>query len=144
MTTHRIGWLAAGVLLTAFSIYEVVVHDLGPIPIIVFAVMPDLAFLAGLGQPHRPGQLPSRAVPIYNGAHHPAVPLFVIGLALVALLAIRLTVHDAAQFEAARRFPLILYVAGIVWFVHIAFDRALGFGLRTPDGWQRRKPDSRD
>lgn len=26
---------------------------------------------------------------------------------------------------------------GLAWLVHIAADRALGYGLRTPDGWQR-------
>lgn len=133
---RRISWLAAAVALTVFSIYEVVVHDLGPLPIIVFAVLPDLTFLAGVGERHERGQLPPRAVPAYNLAHRPMVPLVVIAVALTALLLIRLLVAAPDQFEAARRIPLVAYTAGITWLAHIAFDRAFGFGLRTPDGWR--------
>jgi hypothetical protein len=27
--------------------------------------------------------------------------------------------------------------AGLAWTAHIGIDRSLGFGLRTPDGFQR-------
>jgi hypothetical protein len=27
--------------------------------------------------------------------------------------------------------------AGLAWIAHISFDRSLGFGLRTPEGFQR-------
>jgi predicted acyltransferase len=134
---RRLAWLAVGIALTAFAIFEVVVHDLGPAPILVFAVLPDLAFLVGIGQPHERGQLPSRAVPAYNLAHRPLVALAVIALALAGLLAARLLKQAPAEFEAARRIPLVVYVAGVTWLAHIALDRALGFGLRTPEGWQR-------
>ncbi|MFK4098344.1 DUF4260 family protein [Streptomyces anthocyanicus] len=30
-----------------------------------------------------------------------------------------------------------LFTFGIAWLLHIALDRALGYGLRTADGWQR-------
>ncbi len=134
---RRPAWLVLGLVLIAFSIYEVVVHDLGPVPIIAFLVLPDLAFVAGVGQPHARGQLPSRAVPIYNLVHRPAIPVATIVLALAALLAIRMLVQAPDAFEAARHLPLIAYVSGIVWLAHIAFDRAAGFGLRAADGWPR-------
>jgi hypothetical protein len=137
VSIRRIGWFIVAVALTVFAIYEVVVHDLGPLPIIVFAVLPDLTFLAGLGQRHERGQLPRRAVLPYNLAHRPIVPLLVVVVALIALLAIRLLVVAPDQFEGARRIPLIAYTAGITWLAHIALDRAFGFGLRAPDGWQR-------
>lgn len=134
---RRLAWLAAAAALTGFAVYEVVVHNLGPWPILVFALLPDLAFLAGAGQQHEPGQLPPRAVPIYNLAHRPMVPLVIIALALVALLVIRLLIETPERYEATRFIPLIVYTAGITWLAHIALDRALGFGLRTPDGWSR-------
>ncbi len=56
---------------------------------------------------------------------------------IVALLAVRLLVQAADQFEADRHLPLLVYVAGIAWLAHIALDRAAGFRLRTPDGWPR-------
>ena len=30
--------------------------------------------------------------------------------------------------------------AGLAWVAHIGFDRSLGFGLRTPEGFQREAP----
>jgi hypothetical protein len=30
-------------------------------------------------------------------------------------------------------------VAGLAWLTHICFDRAVGFGLRAPDGWLRSR-----
>ncbi len=127
----------AAVALTAFVIYEVVVHDLGPLPIIVFALVPDLTFLFGLGQSHARGQLPPRAVPAYSLAHRLVIPLALTSLALVALLAARVLVESPDAFASARRLPLVAYVAGLTWLAHIALDRALGFGLRTADGWRR-------
>jgi len=28
--------------------------------------------------------------------------------------------------------------AGLAWIAHIGIDRSLGFGLRTPEGFQRK------
>ncbi len=134
---RRLAWLAAAVALGAFAIYEVIVHDLGPLPILIFVLLPDVAFLAGVGRRHEPGQLPPRVVPAYNFAHQPRIPLILIGLALGALLIVRLLVHAPAPYEEARFIPLVVYVAAISWLAHIAFDRALGLGPRTADGWPR-------
>jgi hypothetical protein len=134
---RRAWWLLTGVALIAFGIYEVVVHDLGAAPLLFFAVLPDLAFVVGIGQPHGRGQLPPRAVPAYNLLHRLVIPLALIVVALVALLVIRLAIHDPVRFEATRHLPLLVYVAGVAWLAHIGLDRAFGFGLRNPDGWPR-------
>ena len=115
----RIAWFAAGAAALGFAIFEVTKHDLGPAPIALFLVLPDLTFIAGAGQPHAPRQLPARAVPFYNAAHHPLPPLVLIAATSLALL------------------PLTWFVAGLAWFAHVALDRSLGYGPRTPEGWQR-------
>ncbi len=117
--TRRVGWLVAGLGLISFAIFEVVKHDLGPAPILIFALLPDLTFVAGAGQAHAPRQLPSRAVPFYNLAHQPLGPLVLIAVASIVPLS------------------LFWFVAGLTWLAHIAIDRALGYGQRTPEGWQR-------
>lgn len=116
---RRAGWLVAGVGLIAFAIFEVVMHDLGPAPILIFLVLPDLTFIAGAGQAHAPRQLPPRAVPFYNLAHQPLVPLALIAVASLVPLSV------------------FWFVAGLAWFAHIAIDLAVGYGQRTPEGWQR-------
>ena len=87
----------------------------------VFAMGPDLGFLAGIGQPGtlERGQMPSRAVPVYNALHRIWGPL-------------ALGIVDAAGFVAP-----VLLVGALVWGFHIFFDRAIGYGLRTRDGFQR-------
>ena len=115
----RLAWFAAGAAALAFAIFEVAKYDLGPAPVVLFLLLPDLTFIAGAGQPHAPRQLPARAVPFYNAAHHPLPPLVLIAVASVALV------------------PLPWFVAGLAWFAHVALDRAVGYGPRTPDGWQR-------
>ena len=116
---RRVGWFAAGAGLIAFAIFEVVKHDLGPAPILIFVLLPDLTFVAGAGQPHAPRQLPPRAVPFYNLAHQPLVPLALIAIASIVPVS------------------LFWFVAGLAWLAHIALDRAFGYGQRTPEGWQR-------
>lgn len=87
----------------------------------VFAIGPDLAFLAGIGQTGalERGQMPRRAVRAYNALHRIGGPLVLGLLAVVGVL------------------PPALLVGALVWGFHIFFDRALGYGLRTPDGLQR-------
>ncbi len=85
----------------------------------VFLVGPDLAFLVGLGETSGlgRGQMPRRAVRPYNALHRVWGPA-VLGAAALTFLA-----------------PVFL-VGAILWGFHILFDRALGYGLRTPDGWR--------
>ena len=87
----------------------------------VFAIGPDLTFIAGIGQPAtlERGQMPSRAVPAYNALHRIWGPLALGILATAGFL------------------PPVLLVGALVWGFHISFDRAIGYGLRTRDGFQR-------
>lgn len=81
--------------------------------------MPHLPALLGVGQPHARGQMPRRAVPLFNVMHHPAPPLVVLGLAAAGVLS-----------------PF-WFVGGLAWFSHIVVDLAMDHGLRTVDGWRR-------
>jgi len=75
-----------------------------------------------------------------------------IGLAAAALaIAVVVTQHASWWQPGVHRFwaPAVLVVialllhadawtaAGLAWCAHIGFDRSLGFGLRTREGFQR-------
>lgn len=93
----------------------------------VFLVAPDLALLAGMGRGLAKGQIRPGAVPFYNAAHS-----FWSVLAAAALLGLLLTL---GRLDHA---SLVAWAAGLgAWGAHIAADRALGFGPRAPDGFQR-------
>ena len=83
-----------------------------------FALAPDLALVAGIAPGLARGQLHPRAVPLYNGLHHFAGPLL-LGIAALVWLGVP-------------------WLAGaLAWAVHIAVDRAVGYGPRTPEGFRR-------
>ena len=83
----------------------------------VFLIGPDLGLIVAplLGPMPGGGRLPPRAVPIYNAFHTVTVPVLLWVIALAAGIA---------------PWPLV------GWLIHICADRALGFGLRGPDGGQ--------
>lgn len=118
-TAVRPAYLVAGTALLAAAVTGAAMLDTGVASVLLFAVLPDVALLVGLTQPHAPGQLPRSAVPVYNALHSPAVPA-------VLLLA-----------TAAGLLGTYWLVAATTWAAHIALDRGLGYGLRTRDGWQR-------
>ena len=73
------------------------------------------ASAAGLEQ----GQLHPRAVRLYNLLH-------------------RFCGRRSSRALAARRAdPVRLAVGALAWAFHVALDRAIGYGLRTRDGFQR-------
>lgn len=78
------------------------------------------AALLGGGEGLERGQLHARAVPLYNVVHRVAGPV-----ALAALVALGVL-------------PLGFLVGALAWGFHVTLDRALGYGLRTRDGFQRR------
>jgi len=82
-----------------------------------FAVMPDVALIAGMSSGLEKGQLHPRAVPLYNALHSFVGPV-ALGAASLALG------------------PTWL-AAALAWGTHIAVDRAVGYGMRTPEGFQR-------
>ena len=83
----------------------------------VLLVAPDIGLVVAplLGPMTIRGAIPPRAVPLYNVAHTFTVPV-VIGVILF--------------FTWIPPWPLL------GWLIHISADRALGFGLRGPDGRQ--------
>ncbi|TAK89065.1 DUF4260 family protein [Patescibacteria group bacterium] len=70
----------------------------------------DLSFAGYLAGP-RVGAI------IYNLAHTLTFPIILIALGITAQ-----TLLPAASF-------------GLIWLAHIGFDRALGYGLKYPDGF---------
>ncbi len=84
-----------------------------------FGAMPDIALFLGIGSGLAAGQLHPRAVPLYNALHAPAGPLALAAVVIAASL------------------PAGYLVGALAWALHIAVDRVAGYGLRTPDGFQR-------
>jgi hypothetical protein len=83
----------------------------------VFLFLPDVGLLAGMSKGLRRGQLHPRAVPLYNALHVPVGPV------LLALLSLALGID--------------WFAGGLAWAAHIAIDRALGYRLRTREGFIR-------
>lgn len=84
-----------------------------------FGLGPDVALLFGAGRGLERGQLHPRAVPLYNALHRFWGPLALAVLAVAAGL------------------PAAWLVGALAWAAHVAVDRAVGYGLRTRDGFQR-------
>ncbi len=121
---RRLGYtaLAIGAFGTGLALAGVATWQLW-----VFALAPDLSFLASVSRGLQRGQLHPRAVPVYNAVHRLWVPL-AFGSVLAALIMLGLVPRAAA----------IAWLAGAcAWIAHIGGDRALGFGLRGPQGFQR-------
>jgi hypothetical protein len=117
---RRLGWLALGLVAAVLTVIQVSGHGTGALVLAVaLAVAPDLAMLIGASRRLAHGQLAPTAVPFYNAAHRLWGPL--------ALLA------------AGGAWPgsAVLLAGGLAWLAHVGLDRGLGFGLRTPAGFQR-------
>lgn len=111
------GALAASALASAAAL--IVFWDAAWWQTVAFAFAPDLAVLYGIEPELARAQLHPRAVPLYNILHRFWGPLALAVLALGAGL------------------PLGYVVGALAWAVHVAFDRAIGLRLRSPDGFQR-------
>lgn len=112
-------WLVPGIGLALVANIRSSELGVGLAPVLIFGIVPHLTVLLGFGQPHLPGGLAPRAVPLFNVMHHPAVPVAVLGLA--ALL--------SAPFWL---------VGALAWISHIVADWGFGGGLRAPDGLPSR------
>jgi hypothetical protein len=95
-------------------------------PPVVFAIFPDISFLAGMSGHLARGQLHPRAVPLYNALHRYWAPAVLVAVSLALSAG-----SGGSQWAAS------WLAAGLAWTAHISFDRSLGFGLRTPEGFQR-------
>src|SRR5438270_3478960 len=89
-------------------------------PLAVFALAPDVTMLLGSRPGLQRGQLDPRAVPAYNAVHRYWAPIVLVVVAFVL---------NSTPWVAA----------GLAWCAHISFDRSLGFGLRTAQGFQRER-----
>jgi hypothetical protein len=117
---RRLGWLALGLAAATLTVIQVSGHGTGALALAVaLAVAPDLAMPIGASRRLARGQLAPTAVPFYNAAHRPWGPL--------ALLAAGGIWPGSAA----------LLAGGLAWLAHVGLDRGLGFGLRTPAGFQR-------
>ena len=114
----RVAYAAAGLIATAVAIAVVVTQQATWWPLVLFAIAPDLSFLLSMSGGLQRGQLHPRAVPVYNAVHRYWAP---------AALVVSSFLLSAPVWLAA----------GLAWIAHISFDRSLGFGLRTPQGFQR-------
>jgi uncharacterized protein DUF4260 len=116
---RRLGW-AALVLACGALLFRVAgaAGGLATAAGLAAALLPDLALLRGAEPGLARGQLAPRAVPLYNAVHAPWGPLAALaaGLALGSAIAL---------------------AAGLGWALHVALDRSLGYGPRTPAGFQR-------
>ncbi|MGW0826305.1 hypothetical protein [Streptomyces sp. NPDC002845] len=120
----RLAWGALGALLLLWDVFEMVKHMGWVIPAAVLgAVLPFVARSAGLGQAHEPGQLAPRAVPLHNLLNRAVIPF--------SIMVVFSFLGDRPEDIAAP------FTFGMSWLTTIALARALGFGLRTSDGWQR-------
>jgi predicted Na+-dependent transporter len=115
----RVAYAALGLVAIALAIFVVTTQHASWWQLAVFAIAPDIALLLGASRNLERGQLHPRAVPIYNAVHRLVVPGILIAVAFV--------LHADGWLAG-----------GLAWTAHIAFDRSLGFGLRTAQGFQRR------
>ena len=114
----RPAFAALAATLLAAAVYVMVDQGTGVWQFFVFGAAPDIALFAGIGIGLAKGRLHPRAVPLYNALHRFAGP--------VAFAAV-----------AAALLPTGYLVGAAAWALHIAVDRLAGYGLRTPDGFQR-------
>jgi hypothetical protein len=114
----RLAYTALTALLVAAVVLETVKHGFHwQLP--VFSAGPDIALLFGAGRGLERGRLHPRAVPLYNAVHRFWGP---------AALAIA---------SVAAGLSVGWFIAAVAWSIHVALDRAVGYGLRAPDGFQR-------
>ena len=117
----RVGYAALAVALGAGLAVALAHSGSGGWHALVFGLAPDLAFLFTAGQGLAKGQLHPRAVPLYNALHSLVGPIALGTSAALGLFGL----------------DVVWLVAALAWAAHIATDRALGFGHRTPEGFQR-------
>jgi hypothetical protein len=116
---RRLGYAAIAAMLLVAVAFAVERHVAGIWTVMAFGLAPDLALFFGAGKNLRKGQLHPRAVPLYNLLHRFWLPVALVTLAACGVI------------------PPAFLAGGLAWCFHISLDRALGYGLRTRDGFQR-------
>jgi hypothetical protein len=118
-TLRRLAYATLATLLLVTIVFEAFTNGTGYWQIAVFAFAPDLALFYGASSGLAKGQLHPRAVGAYNLMHRFWGPLVLFVLAAFGLVG------------------LGLLIGALTWAFHVALDRAIGYGLRTRDGFQR-------
>ncbi len=114
---RRLAYGAAAIALLVLAIATAIGSDTGYWQLAAFGLGPDLALFLGIGRDLERGRLHPRAVGLYNLLHRFWLPL-ALGIAATAGL-----VGTG-------------YVVGaLIWAFHVSLDRAVGYGLRTRDGF---------
>jgi hypothetical protein len=120
-TARRFGTRAAFAALTAAllaaALGGILEHGTGWWQFFAFGAGPDIALFLGLGAGLEKGRRHPRAVRLYNDLHSYWGPI------ALAALSIGL--------------PAGYLIGALAWASHISLDRALGYGKRTRDGFQR-------
>lgn len=121
----RIIYAVVALALLAFAVFEGVTYGwVATAVLVVGAILPDIALLAGYEPGLQKGQLARRAVVPYNILHSYYPALLCMGLTFVAPL-----IWLQPELE--------LFLLGLGWALHISVDRAAGYRFRTWDGFQR-------
>jgi Domain of unknown function (DUF4260) len=117
--TDRVAFAMLGALLLAWIAAEAITQSTGYGQIAAFGFGPDLALFYGATRGLAPGQIHPRAVGLYNIGHRFWGPIALAAFAGLGVLSVG------------------FFIGALTWAFHIALDRALGYGLRTRDGYQR-------
>jgi hypothetical protein len=112
-------WLVPGLAVAVYASTQAQLFGIGIVPLLVFTIVPDVPRLLGVGQPHAHGQMPARALPLFNLLHHPVPPLVLLAMAATGIL------------------PPVWLVGSIAWVGHLVIGLAIGDRLRTGDGYLR-------
>lgn len=96
----------------------------------IFGLMPAVTLVGGFVSP---GKMKPERVNLHNALHSILAPMVLLAVGIVVLLV-------TGGFETGF-WPLA--IAGLAWFVHVAADRAFGFGPRLEDGTIPKAPLTR-
>lgn len=123
MNIIRILWSLLAVALLVFAVFEGVKYGWVAAGVLVgFAILPDVALIGAFAER---GRLRRSRVLAYNLVHQPLIPLAIMLVSIVAPI---------PTLGWGLRGGLELFLAGLAWLLHIAIDRAAGFGVREADG----------
>jgi hypothetical protein len=119
--SHRVRLSYAGLctVIVAVIVLELARRGGGYGQLAAFGLAPDLALVLGVGTGLARGQLHPRAVTAYNLLHRFWGPAALGTLTIAGVL------------------PTAFLIGALAWGLHVALDRALGYGQRTRDGFQR-------
>src|SRR4051812_14847520 len=111
MEASRSLWLlrAEGAVLLVGALWSYRAADGGWLPLVLLIMVPDLSMLGYVAGPRSGAR-------VYNAVHAALLPAALI----------------AAGVLLSRNVPMWV---GLVWLIHIGFDRALGYGLKEPTGF---------